>query len=622
MQLGASKMQMSAAAEDDEIPKKQPTVIKPFNLTKPKPKVIPQPEAMPREVKSNPVPKNLFKKSLAEIEAEKEERRKKETEELKKAYEESEKQKFALATEKRRPDKFSKAKEEVLKKREDELQFNKKHTREVPDFSSVEAPVKLTSAAVLREGHLLKVKADQEAKILKDIEINMRDAAEFERWQREMEQKDEVERLEHIQMKKIEMELAREAAMQAQEQKQRENQLVVAKMKAEMEIKFVEKEEKQKEDWQKKKETVETVLSQKENAAREMEKVKEEKRRIRDEVNKELSEALQRRKEEEEIEQRKREELIRQIRELEKVPIVRTKGFDPTEAGGFGLLDEMSIAELRERLEFNKMLREQEITQKREENLKQKEDVVKKLMEESSKIQDAREQRRLQNEAKREQKIKEKEEYEAKVKAARDKGLVEVYDKISKKKKDKKAEEERLAKELKEIKLQRQYLNANAAMVEEMRYKELEAGAERKVRNAQNERLVDQCKLGEIKVKDETVRAMNARDSVMEKLEYDAGYQERLLTQKRENEVIHKGVLEYKSTMHQRQVDFEAGAKVNKQKRNPFNAKINEQSLANATKVMEKKRAAAKGNTPTGGDMEDTMGGGGLLDDDFGGDTI
>lgn len=39
------------------------------------------------------------------------------------------------------------------------------------------------------------------------------------------------------------------------------------------------------------------------------------------------------------------------------------------------------------------------------------------------------------------------------MKAAKDKGLLEVYDKISKKKKDKRAEEERLAKELKEIKL-------------------------------------------------------------------------------------------------------------------------------------------------------------------------
>ena len=184
-----------------------------------------------------------------------------------------------------------------------------------------------------------------------------------------------------------------------------------------------------------------------------MEKVREEKRRIRDEVNKELSEAMQRRKEEEEVEQRKRDELIRQIRELERVPIVRTKGFDPTETSGYGLLDEMSIAELRERLEYNRMLREQELSAKREENARAKEESVKKLMEEAEKIQEAREIRREGNEAKREAKKREREEYERKVKAAKEKGLVEVYEKINKKKKDKQAEEERLAKELKEIKL-------------------------------------------------------------------------------------------------------------------------------------------------------------------------
>lgn len=258
------------------------------------------------------------------------------------------------------------------------------------------------------------------------------------------------------------------------------------------------------------------------------------------------------------------------------MPIVRTKGFDPTETAGYGLLDEMSIAELRERLEYNRMLREQEVTAKREDNLRAKEEGVKKIMDEAAKIHEAREQRRLDNEMKREQKKREQEEREAKIKAAKDKGLVEVYEHISKKKRDKQAEEERLAKELKEIKLQRQYLNANAAMVEENRYRELEAGAERKVRNAQNEKLIDQCKLGSIKVKDETVRAHNARTTVMEKLEYDKGYAERLETQKRENEVIHKGVLEYKTEMHEKQKVFEAKAKVNKDKRNPFERKINE----------------------------------------------
>lgn len=131
-------------------------------------------------------------------------------------------------------------------------------------------------------------------------------------------------------------------------------------------------------------------------------------------------------------------------------------------------------------------------------------------------------------------------------------------------------------------------------MVEEMRYKELEAGAERKVRNNQNDKLIDQSKVGSIKVKDESVRAKNARDSVMDKLEYDKGYQERLTFQKRENEVIHKGVLEYKTDMHERQHLFEQEAKVTKQKRNPFNAKINEQSLQNATKVKERRESATR----------------------------
>ena len=195
--------------------------------------------------------------------------------------------------------------------------------------------------------------------------------------------------------------------------------------------------------------------------------MKEEKRRLRDEVNKELSEALQRKKEEEEIEQRKKEELIRQIRELERIPIVRTRGFDPTETSGVGLLEEMSVAELRERLEFNKLKLAQETQQRREENLRTKEEQAQKLMDEAAKIHEAREKRREANLSKKEQKQQERAALEAKVKAAREKGLQDVFAKISQKKQAKRQEEDRLAKELKEIKLQRQYLNANRAMVEE-----------------------------------------------------------------------------------------------------------------------------------------------------------
>ena len=125
----------------------------------------------------------------------------------------------------------------------------------------------------------------------------------------------------------------------------------------------------------------------------------------------------------------------------------------------------------------------------------------------------------------------------------REKGLIEAYEKINKKKRDKQEEDARLAKELKEIRLQRQYMNANAAMVEEKAWKELEAGAERQIRNNQNNRLIDQCKLNGISVKDQTVRAANKKNEVLAKLEVDRQYAETLKTKKHENELLHKNTL-------------------------------------------------------------------------------
>jgi len=107
------------------------------------------------------------------------------------------------------------------------------HAREVPDFNKKHAAVKLTSAAVMREGHALKKKEEQEKKILKDFEMNLRDEKEYERWKQEMDEKADIERLEHIQKKKIEMELARGEAMEAQKRKEKENKLLVEKIKEE-----------------------------------------------------------------------------------------------------------------------------------------------------------------------------------------------------------------------------------------------------------------------------------------------------------------------------------------------------------------------------------------------------
>ena len=132
---------------------------------------------------------------------------------------------------------------------------------------------------------------------------------------------------------------------------------------------------------------------------------------------------------------------------------------------------------------------------------------------------------------------------ERRKKQIREQQLIEAYEKINKKKRDKAEEDARLAKELKEIRLNRQYMNANAAMVEEKAWKELEAGAERQIRNNQNDKLIEQSKLNGIIVKDQTVRATNKKNEVTDKLLYDQAYKQRLDVRKKENELLHKNTL-------------------------------------------------------------------------------
>lgn len=182
--------------------------------------------------------------------------------------------------------------------------------------------------------------------------MGLKDASEFNRWKSEMNEKDEIERLEHIQKKKIEMELAREEAILARERKEEENHQLVNKMRVDMDKMMQQRENDLEEVMAYKKDMIAQVHSNKEAAAEQVVLKKQQNKEIRDEVHRDLQEGLKKRADEEAAQLAKKMELIRQIRELEKIPIQRTKGFDPTEAGGHGLMEEMSIAELRERLEF------------------------------------------------------------------------------------------------------------------------------------------------------------------------------------------------------------------------------------------------------------------------------
>lgn len=96
---------------------------------------------------------------------------------------------------------IERVKEKIEEEERKLLKFDMKYARKLPDFDSIEAPVRMNTAAIVREGNQLKKRKNEELNVIKEFEMNMRDASEFQRWSKEMEEKEEIERLEHMQKK-------------------------------------------------------------------------------------------------------------------------------------------------------------------------------------------------------------------------------------------------------------------------------------------------------------------------------------------------------------------------------------------------------------------------------------
>ena len=106
--------------------------------------------------------------------------------------------------------KFDHVKKEAEERITKELKFNGPKPLPMPDFERKQANVKLNVAALKREKALIdREEAELDQKV-KEMAMGLKDASDFNRWKSEMNEKDEIERLEHIQKKKIEMELSRE----------------------------------------------------------------------------------------------------------------------------------------------------------------------------------------------------------------------------------------------------------------------------------------------------------------------------------------------------------------------------------------------------------------------------
>ena len=488
---------------------KKVTIPVPFNLSENKPRILQEPMAISNQIKIKPLPLADYKKtSLKEIE----EKRKEQLEIIKKnIIEKNKKAKgFDLQTDKR-PMNFDRIKEEVENKIQSTLQFDNKYMNPPKDFSKYEAEVKYNEAAIIREEYLIDKKNKEEEAALNKILIEKKDSKEFERWQSEMKIKDDIIKMQEIEKRKLELELNREVASTYMQRRIQKNQLKAAEHKKQEIINMKKKAEEKAEDIKQKKQVIKEIKKEQENVAKQKIQKKKENQELYKNRKKEFNELNLIAKEERKIYLERRDDLIRQIRELEKLPIKRTTGFDPTETPGYGLLEEMSLVELRERLALQKRMHADEIKSKKEENKLRMQERADEIVNKAQIIQENRDRLRnlkeIERKAKKDAILAEKE----RIKAAREKSLFEVKQKIENKKQKLKKEDEIFQKKIREIKLQRQFLQLGRDAVEFKQFKQIEDGVERKINDRQNQDLIDQLALEKIKWVDVKIRHTDAK---------------------------------------------------------------------------------------------------------------
>ena len=323
---------------------------------------------------------NYKKTSLDEIEKE----RKNRLEVIKKNIIERTKKDRSLLTleTENRPTNLEKIKEEVENDIQKTLQFNNKYCRPLKDFSKLKGDVKYNETAIIREEFLIDKKNKEEEAALNKILIEKKDSKEFDRWVNEMKIRDDILRMEEVDKRKLELELNMEIATNYYQIRKNRNQLKAAEHKKQENLNMQKKEEEKKEE-------INLIIQ-----------------------------------EEKKINNERRDDLIRQIRQLEKLHIRRQYGFDPTETPGYGLLEEMSLVELKERLALQKKMLFDEINSKKEENKLKMQERADDLVNKALIIQENRDRLRNQKEMERKMKKEEKDNLNERYRIEREKKFI------------------------------------------------------------------------------------------------------------------------------------------------------------------------------------------------------
>ena len=531
---------------------KKITIPEPFNLSVNKPKILQEPMAITNTPQFTALPLGNYQKtSLKDIENE----RKNRLEIIKKnIIERTQKDRNTYTLEgDNRPTNLERIKEEVEKEIQKTLQFNNKYVVPLKDFSKIKGDVKYNETAIIREEYLIDKKNKEEEAALKKILIEKKDSKEFDRWVAEMKIRDDILKMQEIDKRKLELELNREIASNHFNIRKNRNQLRAAEHKQQERLNLQKKEEERKEEIKNKKEVVKEIQKDQENMMKNKKKLIESNQELYKNRKKELDELNLMAKEEQKIYNERRDNLIRQIRELEKLPIKREKGFDPTETPGYGFLEEMSLVELKERLALQKQMLLDEINSKKEENKLKMQERADDLVNKALIIQENRDKLRNQKEMERKMMKENRDNLNERFRIEKEKNLFAYKKKIEDKKRRLKNEDEIFQKKIREIKLQQQFNQLGRDAVEFKQFQNIEDGMEKKINNQQNQSLVDGLASEKVNWGKINIRYNNAKKNNKYVKDLLGNYKEDYLLSSALNYMINDEDRKYKKAVYDRE---------------------------------------------------------------------
>merc|ERR1719506_455029 len=165
---------------------------------------------------------------------------------------------------------------------------------------------------------------------------------------------------------------------------------------------------------------------------------------------------------------------------------------------------------------MEKARREREKEVKRLNIIEEKNLKVKDIAGKADQCAKIREMAREESEVRRVKMLKQREEEEKGRQAVREKSVLAAQEKIALKKRERRQEEQRLRREEKEISVKRQFLAANAEMVEIKAYEEQQKGLDREAKTRQEVQIAVEQRNREIARLEEKIRKINRKEELQE----------------------------------------------------------------------------------------------------------